>query len=79
MASNLPPAPEGKIYELWLIPKGGNPVPSGLFQSDLQGNALFVRSGEVDANTAAVAVSVEPEAGSTAPTTKPLIVAAVSD
>jgi len=26
-----------------------------------------------------VAVSVEPEAGSTAPTTKPLIVAAVSD
>jgi Anti-sigma-K factor rskA len=79
MASNLPPTPSGSIYELWLIPRGGNPVPSGLFQSDAQGNALFVRSGLVDPNTSAVAVSVEPQAGSTAPTTKPLIVATVSD
>jgi len=79
MASNLPPAGGGKTYQLWLIPKGGSPVPSGLFQSDALGNALFVRAGQVDANTAAIAVSVEPEAGSTAPTTKPLIVAAVSD
>jgi anti-sigma-K factor RskA len=79
MATNLPPTESGKIYELWLIPRGGSPVPSGLFQSDAQGNALFVRSGIVDPSTAAVAVSVEPAAGSTAPTTKPLIVATVSD
>jgi hypothetical protein len=79
MAANLPPVPSGKTYQLWLIPKGGAPVPSGLFQSDAQGNALFVRSGQVDPATAAVAVSVEPEAGSSAPTTKPVIVAAVSE
>ncbi|HME10005.1 MAG TPA: anti-sigma factor [Bryobacteraceae bacterium] len=79
LASNLPPAPSGKTYELWLIPRGGNPVPSGLFQSDIAGNALFVRSGPVQANTAAVAVSLEPETGSTAPTTTPVIVASVTD
>ncbi len=79
LASNLPAAPSGKTYELWLIPRGGNPVPSGLFQSDMSGNALFVRSGPVEANTGAVAVSLEPETGSAAPTTKPVIVAAVSD
>ena len=79
MAANLPPVPSGSTYELWLIPRGGNPIPSGLFQSDAQGNALFVRSGQVNLNTAAVAVSVEPASGSSAPTTKPLIVASVSD
>jgi hypothetical protein len=25
LASNLPPAPEGKIYEMWVIPVGGKP------------------------------------------------------
>ena len=25
LASNLPPAPAGKIYEMWVIPKGGQP------------------------------------------------------
>ncbi len=26
LAYNLPPAPAGKIYEMWVIPKGGSPV-----------------------------------------------------
>ena len=35
LASNLPPVPAGKTYEMWVIPKGkgGKPVPAGLFQS----------------------------------------------
>src|ERR1022692_3616451 len=35
LASNLPPAPTGKTYEMWVIPKakGSKPVPAGLFQS----------------------------------------------
>jgi len=41
LASNLPPAPNGKIYELWLIPKGQAPIPAGLFQTDAQGNVLL--------------------------------------
>ncbi len=78
VASNLPVLPAGKTYEMWVIPKGGAPRPAGLFQADTQGNAIHVLAGPVDvATTGAVAVSVEPEAGSTAPTTTPIIVAPV--
>lgn len=80
LASNLPPLPRGKTYELWTIPKGGAPRPAGLFQSDARGNALYLSPGPVDVTTlSAIAVSVEPEAGSSAPTTTPLIVAALTD
>jgi anti-sigma-K factor RskA len=80
LASNLPPAPQGRIYELWIIPKGGAPRPSGLFQSDAAGNAMHMVTGPIDiASTGAFAVSVEPEAGSPAPTTTPIIVAPVGD
>ena len=76
IASNLPPAPAGKTYEMWVIPKGGNPVPAGLFQSDTSGNAIHVRRGPVDlAATGAVAVTVEDAAGAAQPTSTPLIVA----
>jgi anti-sigma-K factor RskA len=78
LASNLPPAPAGKIYEMWIIPKGGVPLPAGLFQSEADGTAMYVRKGPVDiASTAVIAVTLEPEAGSQAPTTQPLIAAAL--
>ena len=78
IASNLPPVPSGRTYEMWVVPKNGNPVPAGLFQPDNQGNVIHLLAGPVNrADTAAIAVSVEPETGSQAPTTKPLIVAAI--
>lgn len=78
LASNLTPAPSGKIYEMWIIPKGGSPIPAGLFQSESDGTAMYVRKGSVDvATTGAIAVSLEPQAGSQAPTSTPLIVAAL--
>jgi len=78
LASNLTPAPSGKIYEMWIIPKGGAPLPAGLFQSESDGTAMYLRKGAVDvATTGAIAVTMEPEAGSQAPTTTPLIVAAL--
>jgi anti-sigma-K factor RskA len=78
LASNLAPAPAGKIYEMWIIPKGGAPLPAGLFQSEPDGTAMHVRKGPVDiASTAVIAVTLEPEAGSQAPTTQPLIAAAL--
>jgi anti-sigma-K factor RskA len=78
LASNLTPAPAGKIYELWIIPKGGSPLPAGLFQSQSDGTAMYLRKGTVDvASTAVIAVTLEPEAGSQAPTTTPLIAAAL--
>lgn len=78
IASNLPPTPATKIYEMWLIPKGAKPIPAGLFQSQQNGRAMHLQPGTVDvASTAAIAVTVENEAGADQPTTQPLIVAAL--
>lgn len=76
VASNLPPAGPGQIYEMWVIPKGGKPVPAGLFQSDADGNAMHLFESQLTPESA-VAVTLEPEAGSPQPTTTPLFVAAL--
>ncbi len=78
IASNLPRTAADKIYEMWLIPKGAKPIPAGLFQSQEDGSAMHVQPGAVDlASTAAIAVTVEDQAGALQPTTTPLIVAAL--
>lgn len=69
LANNLPAAPAGKIYEMWVISKGGAPKPAGLFQSDDKGNAMHLLPGSIDVeSTAVIAVTMEPEAGSASPT-----------
>ena len=73
IASNLPPAPAGKIYEMWVIPKGGSPVPAGLFQSDASGSAIHVQPGAVDPSVTTVAVTLENEGGAQTPTLPPVI------
>jgi hypothetical protein len=81
VSTNLPALPAGKTYEMWLIPKGAapQPRPAGLFQPDSSGSGLNLMPGPIESSTvSAVAVTVEPEAGSLAPTTKPIIVATVA-
>ena len=59
LATNLTPAPAGKIYEMWIIPKTGSPAPAGLFQSQSDGTAMYLRKGAVDvASTGAIAVKL---------------------
>ena len=41
MASNLPPVPEGKAYELWIIPRG-RAHAAGVFKPDEHGNAMMM-------------------------------------
>ncbi|MGO9260673.1 MAG: anti-sigma factor domain-containing protein [Bryobacteraceae bacterium] len=78
IASNLPPAPSGKAYEMWVIPKAGQPVPAGLFQSQADGTAMHIQRGPLDVRaTGAVAVTLESEGGAPQPTSTPLIVAAL--
>jgi anti-sigma-K factor RskA len=78
MATNLPTLPEGRTFQMWLIPKSGVPTPAGLFEAT-GGSAVHIRTGAVTAADAtAVAVSVEPSAGSPAPTTTPIVVAAIT-
>jgi hypothetical protein len=76
IASNLPQVPAGRILEMWLIPKSGNPVPAGLFTPASDGTAMHIQRGPVDlASTAAVAVTVENQGGSDRPTSQPFLVA----
>ena len=78
IASSLPPAPAGKRYEMWMIPKGAKPVRAGMFQSETDGTAMHIQPGPVDATTlGAVAVTLETEAGVDQPTSTPVIVAAI--
>src|SRR5207302_3830499 len=62
IASNLPPAPAGKAYEMWVIPKGAKPLPAGVFQSESNGTAMHIQPGPVDTNADLVAVTVEDQA-----------------
>jgi anti-sigma-K factor RskA len=71
VAENMPPAPEGKTYEIWVI-KGDTPKPSGLFEPKGDSVAAVVENPVEGAD--AVAVTVEPEGGSKKPTTDPMLV-----
>jgi anti-sigma-K factor RskA len=73
IGASLPRIGAGKTFELWVIPAKGNPVPAGLFQSQPDATAVFVRPGPVE-GAAAIAVTVEPAGGSAQPTTTPFIV-----
>jgi anti-sigma-K factor RskA len=56
---------------MWIIPKGGKPIPAGMFYSDDNGSAMHMQRN-VDPNAGLVAVTLEPEAGSQQPTSTPL-------
>jgi anti-sigma-K factor RskA len=69
----------GKTYEMWILPKMGNPVPAGIFAPAADGSAVHLRPGRVDlASTKAVAVSIENTGGVDVPT-QVVIVAPVGD
>jgi len=77
MANNLPALEAGRTFQMWILPKTGGPRPAGLFGAQ-GGVAVHLQTGPVDlAEATAVAVSVEPESGSTAPTTTPILVASL--
>lgn len=65
LASNLAPLPPDKIYELWLFPPTGAPIPAGLFKPDARGNATVVNPPGLPAGVEAkaFAVTLEPAAG----------------
>ena len=74
----LPQLPANRTFQLWIVPSQGAPRSAGVFRSNTSGEAIY--SSQVSRNgltPAAVAVSVEPQGGSPAPTTKPFIVVPV--
>lgn len=74
MAEDLPSAPEGKVYEAWIM-YDGVPEPAGIFHSQ-DGQAATPIEGSLEAADA-VAVTVEPSGGSSMPTSEPLLTASL--
>jgi anti-sigma-K factor RskA len=70
LATNLKPLPEGKTYELWVIPANGKaPAPAGLFHPDAAGTATLVLPALTPGIQAkAFAVTIEKASGSDTPT-----------
>ena len=69
MASKLPSVSQGKAYQLWFIVGNKPPVPGKTFVPDSAGNVVLkdeLPREAIDANV--FAITVEPERGSTAPT-----------
>lgn len=74
---NMAALAPGKTYEMWIIPKGGNPIPAGTFAPAADGSALHVAGGPVEiAAVAAVAISIEQEGGVNSPTKDQIIIVA---
>ncbi len=77
LASNMAALPTNKSYQLWVIPKQGAPVSAGLFKPDARGSATLIEPPlPAHLEPKAFAITVEPEAGSPAPTSKPILLGA---
>jgi anti-sigma-K factor RskA len=76
IATHMQPAPQGKTYELWLLPESGRkPIPAGTFKPDAQGSASVVMPQLPKGVTAkGFGVTIENEGGSDTPTL-PIIMA----
>ncbi len=70
----LEPVPAGRAYQLWFI-KDGAPVPSVTFKPEPTGHVKLEQIPvPADGKVSAAAVTVEPESGSTQPTSPILLV-----
>jgi anti-sigma-K factor RskA len=77
LASNMAPLPPDRVYELWLIPVTGAPIPAGLFKADAHGSGSIVNPPlHAGVEAKAFAITVEPEAGSAAPTSQIIMLGA---
>jgi anti-sigma-K factor RskA len=78
VASGLREAPEGHSYQLWLIeescPGGCDPVSAGTF--GVSGSLAVLETPHSPGRFDAAAVTIEPEGGSEAPTSEPVIASA---
>jgi len=68
LASRIPPLPEGRTYQLWVIVSGA-PRSLGVFAPDRDGRVVYVQSESLDLPSGVqAAVSIEPSGGVPQPT-----------
>lgn len=64
--NGVPAPPEGKVYQMWLIPKDGSaPVSQGLMDAEALSKPAMVKG---ISSAAALGITVEPTGGSASPT-----------
>jgi anti-sigma-K factor RskA len=66
-ATDLPPLPEGRVYQLWLVTDGA-PISAALITPDSNGAARALVPGVGTIGPKAFAVTIEPAGGVPAPT-----------
>ena len=69
VTEDMVPAPDGKVYELWLQSPDGEMLPAGLMPDEADHTTLL--EGDAAEATAA-GITVEPDGGSETPTTDPI-------
>jgi anti-sigma-K factor RskA len=69
VTADLPPAPAGKVYQLWFV-KGDLKTNAGLIPSDAKGHGFTVVNVPPDIDIEAAAITLEPQGGSQQPTSE---------
>ena len=73
--ANLPATGAGRVYQLWVIPPGGNPIDAGLLDLQPDGRALALARAGTSQRVGTVAITLEPAGGSPVPTLSNMIAA----
>ena len=73
--ANLPATDAGQVYQLWVIPPGGNPIDAGLLELQPDGRALTLARAGTSQRVGTVAITLEPAGGSPVPTLNNMIAA----
>ena len=76
-SGQVSPAPDGKSYQLWLVPSSGAPVNAGLVAANQQNGAAVVRLAP-GLSAKAFAVTLEPQGGAPQPTGPKVLVGTVN-
>lgn len=74
VTDGMAPAPTGRTYQIWYLSESGAPTSAGFVPAGER--SAVVLEGDL-AGATGVGVTVEPEGGSTAPTTTPVLAVAV--
>ena len=77
ITDNMPPAPAGKDYQLWLQVPGKGMVSAGLMPHDSKAVQTVPLEGDASQATG-VGITVEPAGGSPAPTSDPIALIALA-
>jgi hypothetical protein len=71
--TGLPDPPAGQVYQAWVIPAGGSPIPAGTSAS---GTQVIPLPAPVHGRT--VGITVEPALGSASPSSAPVLAGEVT-